>query len=114
MLSDPPRRAVYDQYGEEGLKNGVPGAEGSAKPYVYHGDPMQTFRWNKNYTAVELFAIVQLQRFDELNRTFPLLMWTLRRSMSIDIYGVWFFFSVRNFYIFFDRIFYYDTCSPSA
>lgn len=47
VLSDPLRRAVYDQYGEEGLKNGVPRPEGFVKPYVYHGDPMRTFRWNQ-------------------------------------------------------------------
>lgn len=45
VLSDPLRRAVYDQYGEEGLKNGVPGPEVFAQPYVYHGEPMRTFRW---------------------------------------------------------------------
>ncbi|EZA58803.1 DnaJ-like protein subfamily B member [Ooceraea biroi] len=44
VLSDPLRRAVYDQYGEEGLKNGVPRPEGFVKPYVYHGEPMRTFR----------------------------------------------------------------------
>ncbi|XP_011866244.1 PREDICTED: dnaJ homolog subfamily B member 13-like [Vollenhovia emeryi] len=44
VLSDPLRRAVYDQYGEEGLKNGVPRPEGFVKPYVYHDDPMRTFR----------------------------------------------------------------------
>ncbi|XP_039309202.1 dnaJ homolog subfamily B member 13 [Solenopsis invicta] len=47
VLSDPLRRAVYDQYGEEGLKNGVPRPEGFAKPYVYHGEPMRTFRWKQ-------------------------------------------------------------------
>ncbi|XP_011063187.1 PREDICTED: dnaJ homolog subfamily B member 13-like [Acromyrmex echinatior] len=44
VLSDPLRRAVYDQYGEEGLKNGVSRAERFVKPYVYHGEPMRTFR----------------------------------------------------------------------
>ncbi|XP_014480551.1 PREDICTED: dnaJ homolog subfamily B member 13-like [Dinoponera quadriceps] len=44
VLSDPLRRAVYDQYGEEGLKNGMPGPEVFAQPYVYHGEPMRTFR----------------------------------------------------------------------
>lgn len=47
VLSDPLRRAVYDQYGEEGLKNGVLRPEEFVKPYVYHGDPMRTFRWNQ-------------------------------------------------------------------
>ncbi|XP_050462912.1 dnaJ homolog subfamily B member 13-like [Cataglyphis hispanica] len=44
VLSDPFRRTVYDQYGEDGLKNGVSRPEGFVKPYVYHGEPMQTFR----------------------------------------------------------------------
>ncbi|XP_011639483.1 dnaJ homolog subfamily B member 13-like [Pogonomyrmex barbatus] len=44
VLSDPLKKAVYDQYGEEGLKNGVPRPEGFVKPYVYHGEPMRTFR----------------------------------------------------------------------
>ncbi|XP_018392644.1 PREDICTED: dnaJ homolog subfamily B member 13-like [Cyphomyrmex costatus] len=44
VLSDPLRRAVYDQYGEEGLKNGVSRPERFVKPYVYHGEPMRTFR----------------------------------------------------------------------
>ncbi|KZC05660.1 DnaJ like protein subfamily B member 13, partial [Dufourea novaeangliae] len=44
VLSDPLRRAVYDQFGEEGLKNGVPGTEGFIEPYIYHGEPMRTYR----------------------------------------------------------------------
>ncbi|XP_076381440.1 dnaJ homolog subfamily B member 13 [Megalopta genalis] len=44
VLSDPFRRAIYDQFGEEGLKNGVPSAEGFIEPYVYHGEPMRTYR----------------------------------------------------------------------
>lgn len=52
VLSDPLRRAVYDRYGEEGLKNGAPGPEGFVKPYVYHGEPARTFRWNGNYMVV--------------------------------------------------------------
>ncbi|KAF7283449.1 hypothetical protein GWI33_000533 [Rhynchophorus ferrugineus] len=43
VLSDPLRRAVYDQYGEEGLKNGVPGPDGYIPGYHYHGDPMRTY-----------------------------------------------------------------------
>lgn len=44
VLSDPLRRAVYDHYGEEGLKSGVPGPEGYIQPYVFHGDPLKTYR----------------------------------------------------------------------
>eukprot|EP00118_Oscarella_pearsei_P003946 m.16396 g.16396 ORF g.16396 m.16396 type:complete len:315 (+) comp26896_c0_seq3:549-1493(+) len=46
VLSDHKRRAVYDQFGEEGLKNGVPTAEpgGFTGAYTFHGEPRKTFR----------------------------------------------------------------------
>lgn len=44
VLSDPLRRAVFDQYGEEGLKHGVPGPTEYIHPYHYHGDPMRTYK----------------------------------------------------------------------
>ncbi|CAG9772033.1 unnamed protein product [Ceutorhynchus assimilis] len=44
VLSDPLRRAVFDQYGEEGLKRGVPGPAGYIPGYHYHGDAMQTYK----------------------------------------------------------------------
>ncbi|KAK5646489.1 hypothetical protein RI129_004953 [Pyrocoelia pectoralis] len=44
VLSDPLRRAVYDQYGEEGLKRGVSGLDGYISAYHYHGDPMRTYK----------------------------------------------------------------------
>ncbi|XP_005184676.1 dnaJ protein homolog 1 [Musca domestica] len=45
VLSDKKKRDIYDQYGEEGLKGGVPGAGGmdGGNPYHYHGDPRATF-----------------------------------------------------------------------
>lgn len=43
VLSDPLRRAVFDQYGEEGLKRGVPGPKDYIQPYHFHGDPMKTY-----------------------------------------------------------------------
>ncbi|KAK1129955.1 hypothetical protein K0M31_019648 [Melipona bicolor] len=43
VLSDPLKRTIYDQFGEEGLKNGVPGAEEFIQPYIYHGEPMRTY-----------------------------------------------------------------------
>ncbi|XP_029924252.1 dnaJ homolog subfamily B member 13 [Myripristis murdjan] len=48
VLSDPRKKATYDKFGEEGLKNGIPlqfdrnGAWSSG--YIYHGNPDQTFR----------------------------------------------------------------------
>ncbi|KAI4465607.1 dnaj subfamily c member [Holotrichia oblita] len=44
VLGNPLRRAVFDQYGEEGLKGGVPGPEDYIKPYHYHGDAMKTYK----------------------------------------------------------------------
>lgn len=45
VLSNTLRRAVFDQYGEEGLKKGVPGPNNTfIDPYVYHGDPYRTYK----------------------------------------------------------------------
>ncbi|KAJ3622716.1 hypothetical protein MTP99_019001 [Tenebrio molitor] len=46
VLSDKKKRDIYDNYGEEGLKGGVPGNSGfgnSSFSYTYHGDPQATF-----------------------------------------------------------------------
>ncbi|KAJ8315625.1 hypothetical protein KUTeg_007775 [Tegillarca granosa] len=47
VLSDARKRAVYDQFGEEGLKNGVPQGSGESgawtQGYTYHNDPFKTF-----------------------------------------------------------------------
>ncbi|KAJ3315362.1 DnaJ sub B member 13 [Blyttiomyces sp. JEL0837] len=46
VLSNHKYRAIYDQYGNEGLKNGVPprdGFEGFSGGYAYHGNPEETF-----------------------------------------------------------------------
>uniref|UniRef100_A0A1A9ZR68 J domain-containing protein n=1 Tax=Glossina pallidipes TaxID=7398 RepID=A0A1A9ZR68_GLOPL len=44
VLSDKRKRDIYDQFGEEGLKGGVPGTTGeSNSSYTYHGDPRATF-----------------------------------------------------------------------
>ena len=45
VLSDPLKRAVYEQYGEEGLKRGVRGpGDKCIEPYVYHGQPLRTYK----------------------------------------------------------------------
>ncbi|XP_053953130.1 dnaJ protein homolog 1 isoform X2 [Anastrepha ludens] len=47
ILSDKKKRDIYDQYGEEGLKGGIPGGpgeqEGGSRTYQFHGDPRATF-----------------------------------------------------------------------
>ncbi|KAL3868772.1 hypothetical protein ACJMK2_041535 [Sinanodonta woodiana] len=51
VLSDKNKRAVYDQYGEEGLKGGMPGGSGGSDGhpggsfhYTFQGNPHDTFR----------------------------------------------------------------------
>lgn len=44
VLIDPPRRASYDQYGEEGLKNGLMELGLKNKGYQYVGDPFVLFQ----------------------------------------------------------------------
>ena len=53
VLSDPEKKTIYDQYGEEGLKGGPPGGEGSSSSsggpagpgfrYQFSGDPNELF-----------------------------------------------------------------------
>lgn len=48
VLCDPRKRAVYDQFGEEGLKNGVPTGSGETgawtQGYTFHGNADKVFR----------------------------------------------------------------------
>lgn len=43
VLSNNLTREVYDNFGEEGLKTGVPAPNGFIQPYSYHGDFMKTY-----------------------------------------------------------------------
>ncbi|CAH1227054.1 dnaJ homolog subfamily B member 13-like [Branchiostoma lanceolatum] len=48
VLSDPRKRATYDQFGEEGLKNGVPEGSGVGGAwttgYTFHGNAAKVFK----------------------------------------------------------------------
>lgn len=44
VLSDQRKRDIYDQYGVQGLKDGISGSTGETGPnYTYHGDARATF-----------------------------------------------------------------------
>ncbi|XP_028014065.1 dnaJ homolog subfamily B member 13 isoform X6 [Eptesicus fuscus] len=47
VLSDPVKRSIYDKFGEEGLKGGIPQEFGSETPwatgYVFHGNAEKVF-----------------------------------------------------------------------
>lgn len=43
VLSDPFRRVLYDQYGEEGIKKGIQSNDLYIDPWIYHGNVMTTY-----------------------------------------------------------------------
>ncbi|XP_011500078.1 PREDICTED: dnaJ homolog subfamily B member 13-like [Ceratosolen solmsi marchali] len=44
VLSNHLYRAIYDQFGEAKLKKKFRGPDGCVPPYVFHGEPLQTYR----------------------------------------------------------------------
>ena len=62
LLSIGKRRAIYDQFGEEGLKGGVPdGSGGFTSGYTFHGDPFKVF--STFFGGDNPFAGKQIQTF---------------------------------------------------
>lgn len=63
VLSDTKRRAVYDQFGEDGLKGGVPNTEDDnySKGYTFHGDAEKVFKefFGGNNPFAELFDVTK-------------------------------------------------------
>ncbi|KAF2283264.1 hypothetical protein GH714_043616 [Hevea brasiliensis] len=55
VLSDPQKRAVYDQYGEEGVKGSVPPPDAGGTSYFSTGDIPTSFQFNPR-SADDIFA----------------------------------------------------------
>lgn len=75
VLSNDLLRKIYDLYGNEGLKSGVPMPDGygHTQPYKYHGDPMKTFKHNMGTCSpyVDLIDVIFIAKTQDAKAKSP-------------------------------------------
>jgi len=70
VLSDKKKRDIYDKYGEDGLKHGIPDhqSDSNGRTYEFHGDPRATFAQFFGQFAQNLFSETFAPDFDDSPR----------------------------------------------
>ncbi|KAL3310127.1 DnaJ subfamily B member 13 [Cichlidogyrus casuarinus] len=68
VLNNDKHRAIFDQFGEEVLKQGAPVAQEWSKPYIFHGDAFRTFQ--EFFGSTNPFECINRQALLEIDGNF--------------------------------------------